>query len=377
MPDCSPTKWHRAHTAWFFETFLLAQAPWYEPFDRKFGYLFNSYYEAVGARHPRPERGLLARPSAAEVSRYRAHVDRAMERFIGETALPAATEALVELGLQHEQQHQELILTDIKHAFWSNPLRPAYAPDAASARLDAIADHPEPGWFDLPAGLYEVGAAASGFAFDNEAPRHPVHLQGARIATRPVTCGEYLRFIADGGYSRPELWLSDGWGLVQSEGWSAPLYWEHGAAGWSVFTLAGERPVRAAEPVQHVSLYEAAAYAAWAGKRLPTEFEWEAAAMRLEPPWPRSGRLGPDPVGTTGSFGEVWEWTASAYAPYPGYRAATGAIGEYNGKFMCNQMVLRGASWATPEGHSRLTYRNFFPPSARWQASGFRLAEDP
>jgi ergothioneine biosynthesis protein EgtB len=364
MPDCSPTKWHRAHTSWFFETFLLAGQDWYASFDPRFGYLFNSYYEAVGARHPRPLRGVLARPSMEEVAAYRVHVDRAMERLLEGDGLAGETEALVELGLQHEQQHQELILTDIKHAFWCNPLRPAYGP-LFELRDDVTGlERPAAQHLAIERGLHEIGAGPDGFAFDNERPRHPVYLGPSRVAARPVNCNEYLAFIEDGGYSRPEFWLSDGWATVQAENWTAPLYWEPGPAGWRVFTLAGDRALRPDEPVRHVSFYEAAAFAAWSGKRLPTEFEWEAAMA--------------SDVGLRGEcrFGDVWEWTASAYQPYPGYQAPPGAIGEYNGKFMCNQMVLRGGSWATPEGHSRPTYRNFFPPSARWQASGFRLAED-
>ncbi len=372
MPDCSPVKWHRAHTTWFFETFVLGAEPGYAPFDPAFGYLFNSYYEAVGARHPRPLRGLLSRPSAEEIGRYRCEVDRRMAQLL-ERSVAAETAALVELGLHHEQQHQELIFTDIKHAFWSNPLRPAYAPHRMA---EGASDAPPPRWIDVPSGIYEVGWGGNGFGFDNEGPRHRVYLAACRVAGRPVSCGEYSAFIADGGYVRPEFWLSDGWARVQEDGWRAPLYWIDGPSGWTHFTLEGVRPIAPAEPVQHVSYYEASAFAAWAGKRLPTEFEWEVAMNRLDAPRPSSGRPHPDPMGKPTAWGRVWDWTASAYAPYPGYRPPAGAIGEYNGKFMSGQMVLRGSSWATPADHSRLTYRNFFPPAARWQASGFRLAED-
>ncbi len=355
MPDCSPTKWHRAHTTWFFETFVLSQRDGYVPFDPAFGYLFNSYYEAVGARHPRPERGLLTRPTAEAIGRYRAHVDAAMAAFIADDDLPDGLAELIELGLNHEQQHQELLLTDIKHAFGLNPTRPAYRTDPERAQAASA-------WVELPPGIYEAGAGPDGFAFDNERPRHRHYLQSCRVATQPVTCGEYREFIDAGGYLRAEFWLSDGWAAVQREGWAAPLYWTACGDGWSIFRLNGEGPFDPAEPVQHISHYEAAAYAAWRGRRLPTEFEWEAA-VALQ---------GVERMGVGG----VWEWTSSAYSPYPGFRAAPGAVGEYNGKFMSGQMVLRGASWATPPGHSRPTYRNFFPPAARWQVSGLRLAED-
>lgn len=359
MPDCSPAKWHRAHTTWFFETFVLSQDHGYVPFDPVFGYLFNSYYEAVGSRHPRPERGLLTRPTAETIGRYRAHVDRAMVELIAGPTLPDALAELIELGLHHEQQHQELLLTDIKHAFGLNPTRPAYRADPERSAL--ISGHA--GWVELPPGIYEAGAGPDGFTFDNERPRHRHYLQTCRVATQPVTCGEYLEFIEAGGYRRSEFWLSDGWAAVQREGWVAPLYWTAcDDDGWRVFRLNGEGDLDLAEPVQHISHYEASAYAAWRGRRLPTEFEWEAAAARH----------GVDRMG----IGCVWEWTSSAYSPYPGFRTAPGAVGEYNGKFMSGQMVLRGSSWATPRDHSRPTYRNFFPPAARWQVSGLRLAED-
>jgi ergothioneine biosynthesis protein EgtB len=350
LPDTSPVKWHLAHTSWFFESTILAGTADYVPFDPRFGYLFNSYYESLGPRHPRPSRGLLTRPGLAEVLDYRAHVDAAMARLLNDPACAAA----ITLGLHHEQQHQELILTDIKHAFFCNPLLPAYQCEAPP---------PEPAtaltWRSHPGGIFDIGHGGKGFAFDNETPRHQVLLAPFEIASRPVSTREFQAFIADGGYRRPEFWLSDGWRQIQEEGWQAPLYWlkdDDGAE--SLFTLAGVRPLDPNAPVQHVSFYEAAAYAAWAGARLPTEFEWEAAAENL------------------GGRGAVWEWTASAYAPYPGFRPFDGVASEYNGKFMVGQMVLRGGSRATPPGHVRASYRNFFPPGARWQFSGIRLARD-
>jgi ergothioneine biosynthesis protein EgtB len=378
MPDASPAKWHRAHTSWFFETFLLTpHAGDYRAFDARFGYLFNSYYEAVGPRHARPARGLLSRPGVDEIAAYRAHVDGAMAQLVDEAAASVWTRVapLIELGLQHEQQHQELLLTDIKHAFWCNPLRPAYRAMPAHAAAAA----PPSGWLEIPGGIHEIGHRDPGFCFDNEQPAHRCLLRPYRIADRPVSVGEYRTFMDDGGYVRPEFWLSDGWAAVQAERWRAPFYWERAGGDWQVFTLAGMRVPDDAEPVCHVSYYEAAAYAAWAGKRLPTEFEHEAAsrlhggADRLA----RAARLHPAPLADPRAFDhDVWEWTASAYAPYPGYHPAAGAIGEYNGKFMVSQMVLRGGSCATPPGHARATYRNFFPPAARWQFAGFRLAED-
>jgi ergothioneine biosynthesis protein EgtB len=349
MPDASPVKWHLAHSSWFFETVILARRPGYRSFDPRFAYLFNSYYEALGPRHPRPRRGLLARPSLDDVYAYRAHVDAAMVEACADNALHDP----ITLGLHHEQQHQELILTDIKHAFFSNPLLPAYRGDANPPRATQPLDH-----LSVPGRVSLVGHDRAGFAFDNESPRHQVLLRPFRIASRPVSNGEYQAFIADGGYRRPELWLSDGWAKVQEENWEAPLYWLKDDDGSeSVFTLSGVQPLDAHAPVEHVSFYEAAAYAAWAGARLPTEFEWEVAAPLF-------------------AHGEVWEWTRSSYDPYPGFRAFEGVAAEYNGKFMIGQMVLRGGSSATPPGHIRDTYRNFFPPHARWQFSGIRLAED-
>jgi ergothioneine biosynthesis protein EgtB len=384
MPDASPTKWHRAHTSWFFETFLLQPLlPGYRAFDAAYAYLFNSYYEAVGPRHPRPERGLLSRPGIAEIARYREHVDAAMTRLIGtlgEASWCQAT-ALIELGLRHEEQHQELLLMDIKHALALNPLQPAYA--AASFARPTATVQPL-AWIEEAGGLRQIGHAGEGFAFDNETPRHKTWLEPFRLGSRLVTCAEYLAFIDDGGYRRAEFWLSDGWATVQHQGWTAPLYWRREDGGaWSIFTLAGRRALDLAEPVVHVSFYEADAYASWAGKRLPREAEWEvAAAAAGVPPGGNlleCGVLHPAAAAGAGlqqMIGDVWEWTASPYVAYPGYRLPTGAIGEYNGKFMSNQMVLRGGAAVTPAGHVRLSYRNFFPPGARWAFGGIRLAED-
>lgn len=384
MPDASPVKWHLAHTTWFFERVVLqAWAPSYRVFDPRYAFLFNSYYEALGPRHPRPQRGLLTRPSHEEVRRYRDYVEVAMARFIEEAdaSALAEAEALITLGLHHEQQHQELMLTDVKHLFSHNPLQPAYVQSVSRE-----ANTPVPAalhWLDFPGGVMQAGHRGPGFAFDNETPRHDVLLRPYRLASRPVTCGEYLAFIRDGGYRRPEFWLSDGWFTVQAQGWQAPLYWsEPDAERPSVFTLMGPRPLDDAEPVCHLSLYEAAAYAAWAGARLPTEFEWEAAAATLPPHAHRYEPQHPHPVaarnadGLQQMFGEVWEWTRSSYDPYPGFRPLAGAVGEYNGKFMVGQVVLRGGSCATPPEHLRASYRNFFPPAARWQFSGLRLASD-
>jgi ergothioneine biosynthesis protein EgtB len=378
MPDVSPTKWHLAHATWFFEHFLLVEQAGLEPFDRRFGYLFNSYYEAIGPRHARPQRGLLSRPSAAEVLTYRAHVTGAIQDFIETADEQQWRQAapLVELGIHHEQQHQELILMDIKHVFSANPLLPAYHKRAVR---ELMPDRPAQ-MVDFPGGLVEIGHAGPGFAFDNEQPRHRQWLEPFRLASRPVSCGAYLAFIEDGGYRRPEFWLSDGWAAVQAQGWEAPLYWRRNADGWRVFTLHGEQAVDPAEPVVHVSFYEADAFAKWAGKRLPTEAEWEVAASGrpLAGNFAGAGRYHPVPEGDTGMrqmFGDVWEWTASAYGPYPGFRPPGGAVGEYNGKFMCSQMVLRGGAAITPEDHIRASYRNFFPPSARWCFGGIRLAE--
>jgi ergothioneine biosynthesis protein EgtB len=361
MPDVSPTKWHRAHTTWFFETFLLGPShPGYRVFHPGYGYLFNSYYEAVGERYPRPQRGLLSRPGIDEIAAYRRHVDGAMLDLLdGEPAPEVA--GLTDLGIHHEQQHEELLLMDVKHVLSVNPLQPAYRPAPPPPPLPEQA----PGWHEHPGGVVEMGHAGDGFSFDNETPRHPVLLQPFALADRPVTCGQWLAFVDDGGYRRPELWLSDGWATVLAEGWSAPLYWSDG----EVFTLHGPKPIDAGEPVCHVSYYEADAFARWAGCRLPTEAEWEAASP------PAADGDGPGGLHPRAG-GDVWEWTSSAYLPYPGFRPAAGAVGEYNGKFMVNQHVLRGGCCATPPGHLRPTYRNFFPPAARWPFTGLRLARD-
>jgi ergothioneine biosynthesis protein EgtB len=399
MPDASPTKWHLAHTSWFFETFVLAAAdPGYRSPDPRYGYLFNSYYEAVGERHCRPRRGLLSRPTVEQVREYRRHVDRhvlALLDRLGEGE-PPAWAAVVELGLHHEQQHQELLLTDIKHAFHANPLRPAYLsspltpaplPEGERGLPRGRGLPPERGllrWISYPAALREIGHDGPGFAFDNESPRHHVFVAAFSLGSRLVTNREWLAFIADGGYTRAPLWLSDGWKTVTAQGWQAPLYWENQHGEWQVMTLSGMRAVDPEEPVCHVSHYEADAYAQWAGARLPTEAEWEVAAEECPVDGnfvesgafhPRPGPDGPAP-GLRQMFGDVWEWTRSAYLPYPGYRPLEGALGEYNGKFMSSQMVLRGGSCATARTHIRRTYRNFFPPDARWQFSGVRLARD-
>jgi ergothioneine biosynthesis protein EgtB len=377
MPDASPAKWHLAHTTWFFETFVLAEVePGRRPFHPAYGYLFNSYYESAGPRQPRPERGLLSRPPLEEVLRYRAEVDGATAEAL-RRGLPAALLDVVELGIAHEEQHQELLLTDLKHAFWSNPLRPAYHPAPPPA-----AGRPAPllAWLPREGGRAELGTAGGPFAFDNERPRHPVLVPPHALASRPVTCGEWLGFVEDGGYDRPELWMSDGWATSRRQGWRAPLYWEAGEPGWQQFTLGGMRPVDPAEPVAHVSWFEADAYARWARARLPTEAEWELAAAEAaaDGTFAEAGRHHPAAAapGASQLLGDVWEWTSSGYGPYPGFRPLSGALGEYNGKFMVSQLVLRGGSCATPRRHVRPGYRNFFYPEARWQFSGLRLARD-
>jgi len=381
MPDVSPTKWHLAHTSWFFETFILTpHARGYRIFDEHFAYLFNSYYVTVGDRHCRQNRGLLSRPTVAQVYDYRRHVDLAMLAFL-ESLGPAELEALepvIEIGLHHEQQHQELILTDVKHVFWVNPMRPAYRPQKPSGHEEA----PPMRWETFDGGLVEIGHDGTGFAFDNESPRHRTFLEPFRLASRLVTNGEYEQFIEDGVYRRPDLWLSMGAATVQREQWEAPLYWIRQDGQWWHHTLAGLRPVEDAEPVCHVSYFEADAYARWAGARLPSEEEWEFASgsVSIGGNFVESGSFHPQPAreahGLSQMCGDVWEWTRSAYLPYPGYQPPAGALGEYNGKFMCNQFVLRGGSCATPLDHIRRTYRNFFPPDARWQFMGFRLARD-
>jgi ergothioneine biosynthesis protein EgtB len=369
MPDASPTKWHLAHTSWFFETVVLApHAPDYQAFEPRWHHLFNSYYESLGPRHPRPQRGLLTRPLLASVHRYRAHVEAGVEQLMAQADGDTwrAVQPLVELGLQHEQQHQELILTDILHALSCNPLLPAYEPAEAPA-LRLAAATPPVEWLAGPAGPVRIGHGGEGFAFDNEGPRHTAWLQPYRIADRLVTCGEYADFIADDGYRTASLWLSDGWALAQSQQWQAPPYWlapgdpRAPAGQWQVYGLDGVRPLDPHAPVTHLSFYEAAAFAEWAGARLPTEAEWEAA---FELPGIRQMQ------------GQAWQWTRSSYDPYPGFHPWSGALAEYNGKFMVGQIVLRGSSGATAPGHARASYRNFFPPAARWQFSGLRLAKD-
>jgi ergothioneine biosynthesis protein EgtB len=358
MPEASPTKWHRAHTTWFFEQFVLKpHAPGYREFDERFGFLFNSYYVAAGPRHARPERGLLTRPSADEVTRYCAHVDRAMDIALrgGNDALLQEIVPLIEIGLHHEQQHQELLWTDILHAFAQNPTQPAYDPAWRAPAWSGSRD-----WAELPAGVHVIGCEDECFCFDNERPAHQVLLQPGRIRRHLVSNAEWLEFMTDGGYTAHDLWLSDGFAKAQDEDWVAPGHWRKVDGEWCTLTLAGPKPVEPAAPVLHVSYYEADAFARWAGKHLPSEAEWEVAA--------RAGLL-------ADGFGMAWQWTRSAYLPYPGYRAPDGALGEYNSKFMVNQMVLRGSSLATPPGHARVSYRNFFYPPARWQFSGLRLVD--
>ncbi len=378
-PDASPIKWHLAHLTWFFETFVLEPSigATYVPFDPAFRVLFNSYYVGVGERHPRAERGLISRPSLERVFDYRGAVDTRVATLLESRELPDAMLDVIELGLHHEHQHQELILTDLKHHLWKNPSRPVYREETS---VEGRTLQPMT-FIERPEGVAQIGATDEGFAFDNERPRHRVWLAPFAIASRAVTCGEYLAFMHDGGYDRPELWLSDGWDALTRDGWQAPLYWERAGADWMLFTLNGMKALVHDEPVAHVSYYEADAYARWAGARLPTEAEWECAAetigsddthlydgthvhpRRAEDSTPRMG-------------GDVWQWTASAYLPYPGFETAPGAVGEYNGKFMINQMVLRGGSCATPAGHLRASYRNFFPAQTRWQFSGIRLARN-
>jgi len=375
MPDASPMKWHMAHTTWFFETFILAaHAGGYQPLDPRYRHLFNSYYKQLGSHPYRGSRGLMSRPTLDEVHAYRNWVDREMERYLQGASGEVA--ALVELGLNHEQQHQELMLTDIKHALWSMPLRPEYA-----GGLQAVNSPAPLEWIEIGGGIYQVGHAGDGFTFDNECPQHKVLLEPFQIASRQVTNAEYLEFMRDNGYGRPELWLSDGWDAVAAHGWNSPLYWEQRGEIWMDFTFSGLREIDPASPVCHLSYYEADAFARWRGARLPREEEWEVAAEQIGNT--RSGefqegrKFQPQPAQGAGPqwFGNVWEWTASPYVAYPGFAPAAGLIGEYNGKFMCNQFVLRGGSCATPASHIRATYRNFFPPHARWQFMGIRLAK--
>jgi ergothioneine biosynthesis protein EgtB len=380
MEDASPAKWHLAHTTWFFETFVLeGSVRDFRHFHPQFRILFNSYYQSVGEQHPRPQRGVLTRPGLDEVYAYRRHVDGLVLDLLDRKRLGRRELDVVELGLHHEQQHQELILTDAKHLLSANPLAPAYR-SCASGAAGEVAPL---GWQAFAEGVRWVGHDGRGFAFDNEQPRHRTFAGAFQLGTRLVTNGEFLAFVEDGGYERPELWLSDGWSIVGARRWRAPLYWREDGGRRSEFTLAGRRDLRLDAPVCHVSFYEADAYARWAGARLPTEVEWELAAgdTLKKGNFVESGALHPLPArpaeaGLVQLFGDVWEWTRSAYEPYPGYRPPAGALGEYNGKFMCNQIVLRGGSCATPAGHIRATYRNFFPPDARWQFSGIRLARD-
>jgi ergothioneine biosynthesis protein EgtB len=376
MPDASPGKWHLAHTSWFFEQFVLGRDPAYRPRDPAWHYLFNSYYQSVGPMHARPQRGLLSRPSLDEVRGYRHYIDDAVSELLGHDD-DAELPGLVELGLQHEQQHQELLLTDIKHAFWCNPLQPAYhAPIAASSDTKAVPLR----FVDGCEGIVEIGHRGEGFAFDNETPRHRTLLQPHALASRLVTNAEYLAFVREGGYREPGLWLSDGWATLQRDGWQHPIYWKDDLA--SEFTLAGVRALDLHEPVCHLSYYEAEAFARWAGARLPTEAEWESAAQavaidgNLQDAQRFQPRAASDDAGLLQLYGDVWEWTASPYVSYPGFRPLPGSLGEYNGKFMCGQWVLRGGSCATPRDHIRASYRNFFPPQARWQFAGLRLGQD-
>ena len=378
--DASPTKWHLAHTTWFFEAFVVAPfLDGYSVFDARFEYCFNSYYESVGPRQPRGRRGLLTRPSAEEVRAYRAHVDAALERLCADGDAYAKAAELIELGINHEQQHQELLLTDILSLFASGPLKPAYRQAGPGVLVRDVAPLD---WVSFDGGIVEIGQGGDGFAYDNEGPRHEELIRPFKLASRCVTNGEWIEFIKSGGYTTPALWLADGWATVKSENWTGPLYFEEAEGGFMQMSLLGFRPVDLAAPVTHISYYEADAFARFAGYRLPSEFEWEVAASNV----PVSGRtlgadfLRPMPADAGGGlrqiYGDVWEWTGSAYLPYPGFKTAPGGIGEYNGKFMCNQFVLKGASCATPDGHIRPTYRNFFYPHQRWQFTGLRLAAD-
>jgi len=385
MPDASPTKWHLAHTTWFFETFLLCEhLPSYRPFNPEFRILFNSYYKQLGKHPARDTRGMFSRPSLEEIWEYRRAVDEGMGRLLA-SDLPPEIAGLVQLGLNHEQQHQELIVTDIKHALWAQPLRPSYRPKESqrpTSPNNGRSGARKVRWQEFPGGAVDIGHVGDGFAFDNEAPRHQVLLQPFKLSSRLTTNAEYIQFMNDGGYHRPELWLSDGWDTVCRLGWEAPLYWEREGQDWHVFTTSGTHPVSVDDPVCHVSYYEADAFARWAGARLALEVEWESVAetqaieghfaesLDFEPRASASG------AGISDMFGSVWEWTASPYVAYPGFHPAAGVVGEYNGKFMCNQFVLRGGSCATPQSHIRASYRNFFPPHARWQFMGIRLAAD-
>ncbi|MFN0218031.1 MAG: ergothioneine biosynthesis protein EgtB [Hyphomicrobium sp.] len=381
MDDASPTKWHLAHVTWFFETFVLKpHLAGFRAFDEAFNYLFNSYYEALGPRQPRPKRSLLTRPTIERVFQYRAHVDEALGRMLSD-AVGEDAARLIEIGINHEQQHQELMLTDILALFAANPINPAYRDDGGEP---AAAESAPVKWIGYAGGIVTIGSNGDTFIWDNEGPRHDVLLRPFRLASRLVNNAEWMQFIADGGYRTPSLWLADGWAHVQHEGWSAPLYWRKSAGRWLAMGLTGLQPIAPSEPVCHVSYFEADAFARWTGKRLPTEFEWEVAAKSCgrRADTARTGTLRPTPAipalhsTPQEMFGETWQWMSSAYQPYPGYRPPAGAIGEYNGKFMVSQQVLRGSSFATPAGHSRATYRNFFYPQQRWQFCGLRLASD-
>jgi ergothioneine biosynthesis protein EgtB len=383
MDDASPTKWHLAHVTWFFENFVLKPfLPGYRVFDDSFNYCFNSYYEALGPRHPRPKRGLLTRPTAERVFSYRAHVDDALRALTSrEGGFSAEVASLIEIGINHEQQHQELLLTDVLALFAGNPLRPAYQASPSGVDLS----EPDPlRWLNYGGGIYRIGHAGHGYSWDNELPAHDALVHPFLLADRLVTNSEWLAFMADGGYETASLWLADGWAMINREGWRSPLYWEETDAGWFQMSLQGLLPVVPSEPVTHVSYYEADAFARWAGKRLPTEFEWEIAAKDKGVPEKkfRSGALrsrraeASDGAAPRQLYGDVWQWTSSAYLPYPGYKPPQGAIGEYNGKFMVSQQVLRGSSCATPDGHARASYRNFFYPHQRWQFLGLRLASE-
>jgi len=380
MEDASPTKWHLAHTTWFFEELVLkAHASGYREFDPRFAYCFNSYYETLGERHPRPRRGLLTRPTCAEVRAYRAHVDDAMMRMFDVDDLSNEALDLIELGINHEQQHQELLLTDILSLFAVQPLRPAYRAETDTAQ----GANPPMDWIGFDGGIFTVGHDGDGFAYDNEGPRHDQLIRPFKLAHRTVTNGDWLEFMADGGYETATLWLADGWATVNAEGWRAPGYWEEREGQWHQMGLGGLVPVDPARPVCHISYYEAQAFALWAGKRLPSEFEWEIAARDAPERGNMmgAGLLRPAPTSAPDGalqqmFGNLWEWTSSPYSAYPGFSTAPGAVGEYNGKFMCGQYVLRGGSLATPDEHVRRTYRNFFYPHQRWQFMGLRLASD-
>jgi ergothioneine biosynthesis protein EgtB len=382
MPDTSPTKWHLGHTSWFFEAFVLrVLLPAYQACDERYLFLFNSYYEGLGPRQPRPQRGMITRPGLEQVLAYRAHVDLAMDRHIREcdASIWRRAAPLIELGLQHEQQHQELILADIKYTLSLNPYEAIYAPTECPAAATAA----ELRWLPGRAGEVMIGHGGDGFGFDNEGPRHRALIHPHELANRLVTCGEYLAFMHEGAYERPEFWLSDGWAAVCAQNWRSPLYWRNvGSGEWRIFTLHGDQPLKPDEPVCHLSFYEAAAYAEWSGARLPSEFEWEAAVVDIAPAGrlldfaslhPRAAGQGD---GLLQAYGDAWNWTRSSYDPYPGFKPLPGAVGEYNGKFMVGQLVLRGGSCVTPAGHVRSSYRNFFPPAARWQFSGIRLARD-